>query len=246
MAKTDGTYPPLDVPKPVAEGIWVVDSGPHGVFGMALPVRMTVVRLANGDLWLHSPTRRTDDLQRQLEAHGPIRHLVAPDIAHWSYLQEWQRHCPEALVWAAPGLAERRQVKKAGLAIHRTLSDEAPAEWAAELDQLVVRGQGFSEVDFLHRPTRTLVMTDLVQNLETEALPLLTRIMARLNGAAAPHGRAPLYLRWAVKSKGREAAEAAARLVAWEPERVIFSHGRWFDRDGTEQLRRSLDWLLPG
>jgi hypothetical protein len=89
-------------------------------------------------------------------------------------------------------------------------------------------------------------MTDLVQNLETEALPPFTRIMAWLNGAAAPHGRAPLYLRWAVKAKGREAAEAAARLVAWEPERVIFSHGRWFERDGTEQLRRSLAWLLSG
>jgi hypothetical protein len=24
----DGTYPPLDVLKPVAEGIWIVDSGP--------------------------------------------------------------------------------------------------------------------------------------------------------------------------------------------------------------------------
>ena len=24
----DITYPPLDVPKPVADGIWIVDSGP--------------------------------------------------------------------------------------------------------------------------------------------------------------------------------------------------------------------------
>ena len=51
------TYPPLDVMKPVADGVWIVDSGPLRVLGMPLPVRMTVVRLASGDLWLHSPTR---------------------------------------------------------------------------------------------------------------------------------------------------------------------------------------------
>jgi len=38
----DITYPPLDVPKPVADGIWIVDSGPLRVFGvLGLPIRMT-------------------------------------------------------------------------------------------------------------------------------------------------------------------------------------------------------------
>lgn len=244
LAGRDGTYPPLDVAKPVADGVWIVDSGPLRVFGLTLPIRMSVVRLAGGELWLHSPTRHTDELRAQLERHGPIGHLVAPDVAHWSFLQEWQLQCPSALTWAAPGLAERRQVRKAGLRIDRVLADAAPPEWAGVLDQAIVRGLGFSEVDFFHRPTRTLIMTDLVQNLETESLPTLTRIMARLNGIAAPNGRAPLYLRLAVKAKRRAAARTAAQLVQWGPERVIFSHGRWFDRDGTEALRRSLGWLL--
>jgi hypothetical protein len=87
-------------------------------------------------------------------------------------------------------------------------------------------------------------MTDLVQNFETERMPALSRFLARLNGVAAPNGRAPVYLRLAVRAKWRDAARAAERLVAWGPERVIFSHGRWFDRNGTEALRRSLDWLI--
>jgi hypothetical protein len=41
-----------------------------------------------------------------------------------------------------------------------------------------------------------------------------------------------------------EVAQKAARLVAFDPERVIFAHGRWFERDGAAQLRRSLAWLL--
>ena len=43
----------------------------------------------------------------------------------------------------------------------------------------------------------------------------------------------------------RAAASAAARrLLAFSPERVIFSHGAWFARDGEARLRRSLRWLL--
>jgi hypothetical protein len=240
----DGTYPPLDVLKPVAEGIWIVDSGPLHVLGLPLPIRMTVLRLSNGDLWLHSPTRFTEALKAQLEQQGRIAHLIAPAIAHWSFLNDWQKRLPNALTWAAPGLRERKHVQKTGVRIDHVLSDTSPPEWASEMEQVTIRGLGFSEVDFFHRPSRTLIMTDLVQNLETQRLSVGPRIFARLNSVAAPHGRAPLYLRLIVKANKREAARAAIRLVDWHPERVIFSHGRWFDRDGTKALKRSLDWLI--
>jgi hypothetical protein len=205
---------------------------------------MTVLRLSSGDLWLHSPTRFTAALKAQLEQQGRISHLIAPDIAHWSFLQDWQNSLPNALTWAAPGLRERQQVQKMGIRIDHVLSDASPPEWASEMEQITVRGLGFREVDFFHGPSRTLIMTDLVQNLETQRLPVATRIFARLNGVAAPNGRAPIYLRLIVKANKRDAAQAAARLVDWQPERVIFSHGRWFDRDGTKALKRSLDWLI--
>ena len=133
----------------------------------------------------------------------------------------------------------RRPVSRSTISSPRPHLRNRPVSWSS-----IVRGLGFSEVDFFRRSSRTLVLTDLVQNLETERLPAITRIMARLNGIAAPWGRAPIYLRLVVKANRREAAQAAARLVEWQPERVIFSHGRWFERDGTEALRRSLDWLV--
>ena len=86
MASEDVTYPPLDVLKPVADNLWIVDSGPQEAMGLSLPVRMTVVRLGSGDVWLHSPTRYNAELRREIETLGPIRHLVAPNIAHWTHL----------------------------------------------------------------------------------------------------------------------------------------------------------------
>lgn len=239
------TYPPLDVLKPVAEGLWIVDSGPLRMLGMKLPVRMTVIRLAGGDLLLHSPTRFDEGLRQAMQRLGRIRHLVAPNSAHWRHVGDWQRRCPDAVTWAAPGLRERGQVKRSGLRLDRDLAEAPPPDWAGEIEQMIVPGGiGFREVAFFHKPTRSLLLTDLVVNVEPGRLPPLMRLGARLVGATAPDGRAPVYLRLLVRMKRAEAARAAARLVAWEPERVIFAHGRWFDRDGAAALRRSLAWLL--
>ena len=59
------TYPPLDVLKPVADGLWIVDSGPLRALGIPLPVRMTIIRLGDG----------TDESHTR--AQGAIDHLWA-------------------------------------------------------------------------------------------------------------------------------------------------------------------------
>ena len=238
------TYDPVDTLKPLADGIWMVDSGPlHGV----APLRMTVIKLPDGGLLLHSPTRSTPGLRAEMDALGPVRAIVAPNLAHWMYAPEWQRTYPDAKLWAAPGLSRREQVKKAGLRIDAILSDTVPAEWASMLELIPVPGGlGFTEVALFHRPSRTLVLADLVQNFELARLPAPLRPLARLLGNAAPSGRAPAHLRALVSAGGKQAQQAASRLVALHPERVVFAHGHLFEGgDAAGALVRSLSWLLP-
>jgi hypothetical protein len=234
------TYPPLDVLKPVADDLWVVDSGPLMVARIPLPVRMTVIRVEDGML-LHSPTRYGRNLRDAITAIGPIRHLVAPSFAHWIFMKDWLAACPEAITWAAPGLRDRRQVRGAGLRLDRDLGGPA---WDGIEQCVIPGGGGFREVALLHRPSRTVLLSDLVQNLEPEKLPVLARPLARLLGVTAPDGRAPVYLRAMVRLRRRDAASAVSRVLAWEPDRVIFAHGRWFERDGPAELRRSFRWLV--
>ncbi len=33
-------------------------------------------------------------------------------------------------------------------------------------------------------------------------------------------------------------------MLYWNPERVIFAHGRWYDTDGAAALKRAFRWLL--
>lgn len=241
----DVGYPPLDTPKPVAESVFIVDSLLSGIVGRVVPARMTVIRLRDGGLLLHSPTRFSYRLKAELERLGPIRHLVAPNLAHWMFLKPWQRACPDATTWASPGVRERSQVRRSGVRLDHDLGDAAPRAWGGGIELVAVPGgMGFNESALFHQPSRTLVLTDLVLNLEAPKVPALLRPVARLFGIVAPDGMPPPYLRGVFNLRRQEAQQAASRLLALRPERVVFAHGRWFERDGTAALRRSLRWLL--
>src|SRR5438309_106505 len=124
--------PPPNTPEPVADGVWIVDAEIDLLGGVPMPIRMTIVRLANGDLLLHSPSPHHPALAAEIEQLGRIRHLVAPSFGHWMFLQEWLRAYPDVTTWAAPGLRERAQVHASGLRLDRDLTDQAPADWGGE------------------------------------------------------------------------------------------------------------------
>jgi hypothetical protein len=33
-------------------------------------------------------------------------------------------------------------------------------------------------------------------------------------------------------------------MLSWQPERIILSHGRWFDSNASETLQRTFGWAL--
>ena len=239
------TYSPLYRVKRVADDIFIVDGALPGLMGKALATRMTVIRLTSGNLLIHSPVRFSDGLKDQLEVLGRIAHLVAPNIAHWTFLKDWQRACPDAVVWGAPGLRERAQVQRSGVWLDHDLGETAPALWGNTIKLVMVPGGfGFHEAALFHEPSRTLVLTDLIVNLEPAKLPRVIGQVVRLLGISAPAGMPPPYLRFAIKLRRRAAVRAVSRLLDFAPERVIFAHGRWFESDGARSLRRSLRWLV--
>ena len=234
-------YRPLDVPKPFGTDMWLVDSE----IGPGVPVRMTVIRLPDGDLLLHSPTRHSAGLQRALAALGPIRYLVAPNSVHWMFCKDWQDAVHDAVTFAAPGLRKRGQVRRSGLHIDHELSELPPADWDGVIEQVVVPGgAGFREVAMFHRPSGTLLMTDLVQNFEPAKLPWVLRPLAWLLGNAMPTSRAPGHLRAVMLLRRGDAAVAARKIVAWAPTRIVVTHGRPIERDATARLRSSFGWLV--
>jgi hypothetical protein len=79
---------------------------------------------------------------------------------------------------------------------HQTLDERPSPLWAGTIDQLVVSGGILSEIVFFHRPSRTLVLTDLIENFELSRIrsPWL-RALLRIGGVVDPDGKSPLDMR---------------------------------------------------
>lgn len=216
--------------QPIAKDLWTIEHTLR-IAGLPIGTRTSVVRLADGGLLLHSPGPLDTSGRSALEGLGPVRALVAPNALHHFYVEENARAFPEARIYGAPGVA----AKQPGVHFHEELGDTAPAAWSADLDQRLVRGMpGVDEVAFLHRASRTLLLTDLAFNVRHSDSAWM-RLFMRLNGAYGRFGPTRM-----LKTRFRDRAALRAsleRILAWDFDRVSVTHGEILEAGGREALR---------
>jgi hypothetical protein len=219
--------------------MWLADGPAVPFLGIPYPTRMAVVQLNGGGLWIWSPIALTDTLAQELEALGPVQHLVEPNKIHHLYLESWIDRYPAARVHAPPGLAEKRS----DVGFHTELCDTADAAWAGEIDQVVFRGSLFmDEVVFFHRASRTALVCDLIQRFDGEKLTGWRALLMRADGLVGPGGSTPREWRasWWRRSDARRALHTA---LDWNPERLVIAHGELPEENGRIALQTGLRWL---
>ncbi len=222
--------------RPLHDALWVVDH-PLKIGPIAIGTRMTVVRLADGGLFLHSPVPLDAGLSDALAALGPVRAVVAPNQLHWFYLADAARAHPEAELWVAPGLSDKRR----DLPPHRVLDDTPPPLWAGTLEQVFVRGAPrANEVAFFHPASRSLLLTDLAFHIQSPD-GFFARLFWGANGAIGRFGPTRMF-RSIIRDKAAFRADLD-RILAWDFDRVIVTHGEVLDRGGRQALRQSYAFL---
>ena len=137
-----------------------------------------------------------------------------------------------------------RQLTAHRRAFHEDLGSSAPAEWRGEIDQTIIPGAVSDEVVFFHKQTRTLILADTIMNFELDKIKQPYRLMARLFGVYAPRGGMPVDLRFALWPSRQQVKPVYEKILSWQPERIILSHGRCFDSNATSVLRRVFGWAL--
>ena len=237
-------YEPINQYKPFAPGIGIVD-GPFEYLTMAgvtfpLPftTRMTVVQLRSGDLFLHSPVAFDATLAKHLQSMGTIRHLVSPNQFHYAHIGEWSRAFPEALTWGSTPARRRARARGIDVVFKMDLGPEAPEQWADEIDQVAIPGGIFGEFVFFHKASRTLVLADTIFNIELDKINQPWRFAVQLSGMYHPRGQIFFGMRLPLLLQKRKSRAAIERILSWGPKGIILSHGRCFESDGGEILRR--------
>ncbi|MGI3170364.1 DUF4336 domain-containing protein [Pseudooceanicola sp. C21-150M6] len=238
-------YEPLNKLKPFGQNIWIAD-GPHiRFYGMPFSTRMTVVRLADGGMWLHSPIRLTDDLLAEIEEIGPIRHIVAPNNIHYASVHEWQAVRPDAVTWAAPGVDKRAARYRVPIRVDRVLTNATGPDWANRIAFRLVTGSSLlSEVVFFHHASRTLIVTDLIENFDPRHLPWYMAWVVKLIGIRTPDGRTPPDIAATFKRSKIDIRGHVDWMLRHEPERVILAHGRCYEANAVPRLKRAFRQLM--
>jgi hypothetical protein len=193
--------------------------------------RMTVIRLNDRRILVHSPVPIEPYLRSEVENLGQVAALIAPNLFHHQFLSEWRSAFPKAKAFCPPRLAAKRSDFK----FDGMLEDVSPPEWREQIDQLVIKGiPEYGEVVFFHRPSRTLVVSDLVFNYSA------AQAASDPGGAdgLGPHSR----IRSAISDPNalRESIEIVLR---WPFDRVIVSHGQIVESDGHARFRKGFAFL---
>lgn len=230
------TLPPLLEPL-VPDLVWrrVHHMGQAGIHFLT---HMTVVRLGDGGLWLHSPVPLEAELKAEIDALGPVRWIVAPNLGHHFYVGPWLQAYPEAIGVGAPGLREKRP----DLRLTRTLSATPEPEWAADFEQVLVRDLAIiNETVFFHKASRSLILTDLMSDFRRDIRGLVRWLAMRTVWSAGKLS-VPWVLRRGLKRRAgfREDIE---KISAWPFERILLTHEGVVSADAKGQWRQALQFL---
>lgn len=207
--------------------------------GMKILTRMTVMRAAGG-VFLHSPIAIDGVTRDAIERIGPVRAIIAPSTVHHLFVASAQQAFPNSPTYGIAGLDKKRDDLK-----FTDLIDEDPLPlWAGELDQVIVGNRVMREVDFYHRASRTVILTDLVENFqdETPGTNAFLRGFMKVTGMWGHPRPAPeLRLFTIHRHAARDALET---LLAWDFDRAVIAHGELLDRDPKSAIREAWSWML--
>ena len=208
---------------PIADGLWC-HRALYRFGAMAFPHAVTVMRGRDGALIVHSPAMIDDATRDALASLGRVSAIVWPSWWHDLYLRAWADAYPEARLFVAPDLRS----KAAGLSNARWLSESCDIDVDVEVVAVDGLNVWLDEFVLLHRPSKTLVVADLVVNVGPD-LPFPTNTFFALMGA-----RSGPFIPWFYRTVARDKQRLRSqldRIAALDFERLVVGHGEIITSD---------------
>ena len=198
--------------------------------GIEVGARMTVLELEGG-LLIHSPIAIDP---KEVAKLGEPRWVIAPNLLHHLYIGPWIEAGVEA--WAPTGLPEKRE----DLSFDGVLKPGDASPFGHEVEVLPMTSFAMTnEIALLHRPSKTLLVTDLLYNFPASA-PWTTRAAMRCL-CGYPGCTTSLIERFGMKHA--IAREEIKALADWDFDRIIMAHGDVLETGGKDALREGFRWL---
>jgi hypothetical protein len=223
--------------KMIGQDIGVIDL-PFRVLGAPLGKSTTVIRLSSGEVLVHSAGPLREHNLAAIRELGEVKWLMEGSRLHDTFALRLRAAFPEAQYLLPAGFP----LSAEQLAPAAALSD-VPWEWGDEIKVIPVEGMPrLAEHALIHRPSRTLVLTDLVFNLAWEPGEKIPFFLRWISGFRSFPGTSRL-VKLGVKDKAA-VRQSLERIMAEEFEQVVVGHGLLMRDRAKERLREVLAWSL--
>jgi hypothetical protein len=211
----------------ITENVWVMHY-PQSILGAQIGRTVTVIRLQSGELVIHSTGPFTATDVAQICALGCPAMLVEATLFHDTFSGQGRAAFAD-VPYAAPD----------GFAGATTSFAALRQRWPGELSVLELAGMPKAhEHVFLHRPSRTLVVADLVFNFGSVATRW-TRAFFRWAGGISEFPGVSRLFRSCIRDRAAF-VRSADQMLTWDFERVIVGHGEIIETSGKPHLQRAL------
>ena len=197
---------------------------------MSLPVRSVVVATGKGQV-LISPGSKTT--KEQYQGVGQIATIVAPNLLHCAGVPLATTCFPKAEVWGPEGA--RKQ--KPDMPWQKEMN-EAPWPYQDEIFPIFIAGMPkVNETVFLHKKSKTLIVTDLCFNMQ-EVSGFGAWIILNLFGTYKKFGVSKFLVKFI---KDHEAFRRSLdALFVHDFDNIVLSHGSNVLGGGKEKLKAAL------
>jgi Domain of unknown function (DUF4336) len=227
--------------EPLGDNVFVVDGPRVRDMGVWFETRMTVVRLAEGSMWIASPVETSYATLTEITRLGPVRYLVSPTPRHHWRLDRWHRLFPEAELWSSP--ITPVTLKGGDVPLTGILGERVPPAWAGDLEHVLVRGSTWlQEVLFFHPPSRTVLVEDLIQIHSLHHGQPVRNALITLGGVAAPRGGVPRDIRLSFRDRSA-ARESVDQVLQWDFDTLVVAHGPVVTQHARRTFERAFSWL---
>jgi hypothetical protein len=225
-----GFAPP---PLAIAPDLWTLERRLRMPGGPILSSRTSIIRLPSGGLLVVSPPPVEPGGLESLDALGAVEEVLVPNSFHYLYAADFAARYPRATLRLAPALRERVPGVPG-----EELGADAPAAWRPAVEHLTLGPvRGLSEVAVFHRPSATLVLTDMAFNM-VHFDSTAQRLLWRLSGVPVGFGPSRTARTLLLNDRATTAA-FLARVAEWPIGRVIVAHGEPVQANAADSFRRA-------
>jgi hypothetical protein len=219
----------------IAENLWL-QRYPLTLLGLQIGRNVAVIRLASGKLIIHSTAQFTPADVAKIRTLGEPTWLLDITRFHDSRAGEGRAAFPDVTYLVPETFPNREQLRA-------TTLREAPLEWKGEVEFRKIDGmRKVQEFAVYHRPSRTLIVGDLLFNFPEDAswwTKFAARWLLRLRRLVGMS----LVFRSMIQDKAAF-RRSLDEIFAWDFDRVIVGHGATVERGGKALLRSVIDKVL--